>query len=101
MDYRYEGKLFGVGVVDIASDALSSVLLCILIRIFSKYSPGIFSMLIEIETAVKLDKKYYYPGYYIYGNRSMEYKAKFKPHERLNWETMQWEIQDDTEPGSK
>ena len=90
MDYRYDGKLFGVGVVDISSDALSSVYYAF-DPDFSKYSPGIFSMLVEIETAGKLDKKYYYPGYYIRGNRSMEYKAKFRPHEWLNWDTMQWE----------
>jgi arginine-tRNA-protein transferase len=89
MDYKYEGKLIGVGVVDISSDALSSVYFAF-DPDYSYYSPGIFSMLIEIETAKKLDKKYYYPGYYIDGNSSMSYKGKFRPHEYLDWESLTW-----------
>ena len=89
MDYRCEGSLIGIGVVDISSNALSSVYFAF-DPDYSARSPGIFSMLIEIETAKKLEKQYYYPGYYIEGNKSMSYKAQFKPHERLDWDTMEW-----------
>ena len=89
MDYRIEGCLIGTGVVDISSNALSSVYFAF-DPDYIAMSPGIFSMLIEIETAGKLGKKYYYPGYYIKDLKSMSYKAKFKPFERLNWNTMKW-----------
>ena len=89
MDYRIEGVLTGTGVVDISSNGLSSVYFAF-DPDYIAMSPGIFSMLIEIETAKKLGKKYYYPGYYIKDLKSMSYKAKFKPYERLDWEKMEW-----------
>ena len=93
MDYRLDERLIGSGVVDISSDALSSVYFAF-DPDYSRSSPGIFSMLIEIETAKKLGRRYYYPGYYIEGNRSMSYKGKFKPHESLDWDTFEWSERD-------
>ena len=89
MDYRDNGKLVAVGVIDISTDALSSVYFAF-DPDYSGRSPGIFSMLVEIETAKNMDKKYYYPGYYIKDNKSMSYKGRFRPHEYLDWETMCW-----------
>ncbi len=99
MDYKDGDRLIGVGVVDISSNALSSVYFAF-DPDYSKKSPGIFSMIVEIETAKNLGKKYYYPGYYISDSNSMSYKAKFKPYEALDWETFKWSEQsEDIYPG--
>ncbi len=89
MEYRISGKLIGIGVVDISDDALSSVYFAF-DPDYSSLSPGIFSTLIEIETAKQLGKRYYYPGYYIEGNSSMSYKGRFKPYESLDWSSFTW-----------
>ncbi len=89
MEYRSGGALFGTGYLDSASDGLSSVYFAF-DPDFSYLTPGILSCMIEIDTARTLGKKYYYPGYYVKGNSSMDYKTRFSPYEIYNWEDKKW-----------
>lgn len=82
MNYHVGGRLIGVGIVDEAQNALSSV--------YFYYDPeelyrrpGIFSMLREIELCALLGKRYHYLGYYVRNHPKMHYKTEFQPHEIL------------------
>lgn len=88
-NYYLEGRLIAFGVIDIGESGISSVYFCY-DPDFSKYSLGTYSALKEIELARELGKDYYYMGYYIQGNRSMEYKSKFGPLEKLDWDLSLW-----------
>ena len=94
MEYRIDKNLFGTGYIDISSDSLSSVYFAF-DPDYSHLSPGILSSIIEIHTAKTLGKKYYYLGYYVKNNRTMEYKLKFSPYELYNWTENKWEKKHD------
>lgn len=89
----YKGtELYGVGLVDVLSEGLSSVY-------FYHHpdwrpqAPGVFSVLTEIAFARRSRKAHLYLGYWIAENQSMQYKAKYKPHELL-----QAFVEDEQEP---
>jgi arginine-tRNA-protein transferase len=88
-EYYLNGKLFAIGFLDVSSEALSSIYFAYYPD-FEKYSPGTFSVLMEIEFAKSLGLKYYYLGYYIKNNKSMSYKNSFFPNEKFNWGSGLW-----------
>lgn len=47
-------------------------------------SLGTFCLLQTIELARRLGKAWVYLGFYVAGSRSMEYKARFRPHEIMD-----------------
>lgn len=75
----WEGsRMIGLGICDLIMDAWSSVYFffdpdC------SSYSPGHYSMLLEVELAREMGFEYYYPGFLIHGISAMEYKNKLRP----------------------
>ena len=82
---RGAGPLVAVCLTDVLADGLSMV--------YSFFepdedgrSPGTFMILEHIERARKLGLPYVYLGYWVDGSRKMEYKARFKPQERLGME---------------
>ena len=88
MDYYFDNRLVGVGIVDETKDGLSSD--------YFYYEPslrvrrfGIFSILKEIEFAIELGKDYLYLGYYIEEIPKMNYKVQFKPYELMIGEKWQ------------
>lgn len=87
--YRLEGKLVGVGFIDISKSGLSSVYFCYDTD-YSNLGLGVFSVLREIEYAKELGKEYYYLGYYIEENDSMKYKGRYAPYEILSWSRGEW-----------
>lgn len=89
-EYYLDNKLFGVGYLDVSSEALSSVYF-IYDTEYMKYSPGTLSIIREAQYAASIGLSYYYLGYYIEENRSMSYKNNFNLNEKLNWETGIWE----------
>ena len=89
MEYRSGGRLFGTGFIDYSDDSLSSVYFAF-DPDYSRLSPGILSCMAEIKTAAALGKKYYYPGYYVEGNSSMDYKIRFSPYEMYSWDEKSW-----------
>jgi arginine-tRNA-protein transferase len=82
MTYRKDGRLVGVGIVDLCADCLSSVY-----YFFepdeSRRSLGVFGVLQEIEECRHRGLSHWYAGYFIAGCPQMSYKANFRPHELL------------------
>ena len=79
---RGGGRLLAVALTDVLSDGLSMV--------YSFFDPdeedrslGTFMILEHIERAKKLGKPYLYLGYWVDGSPKMDYKARFRPQERL------------------
>lgn len=88
-EYHIDGKLAGVGFLDIAGNGLSSVYFMFGDE-YKEYSLGTFSILTEIEITRSLKKDYYYLGYYIEENRFMRYKNFFLPNQKMDWKTGKW-----------
>lgn len=81
-----QGKLVGVGVLDLTADALSSVYF-FWDPDFASFGLGTFSVLKEIALAKSLGLKHYYLGYFVPGSSAMEYKAHFGPAQVWNGES--------------
>lgn len=87
VQYRMDGKLFMVAVIDMLPECLSSVYL-FYDPDFDFISPGVYSSLSEILYVKQLSKylpslKYYYLGYYIHNVQKMKYKAQYQPSDLL------------------
>ncbi|MFN9718380.1 MAG: arginyltransferase [Planctomycetota bacterium] len=81
--YRHQGKLIGLGLVDVTPNVMSSI--------YFFHDPhwrdaglGTYSVLREIEDGRENNRKWLYMGYYIRDCGSMNYKNKFRPHEILS-----------------
>jgi arginine-tRNA-protein transferase len=79
---RGTGDLIAVSLTDEMNDGLSMV--------YSFYDPemadrslGTYMILDHIERARRLGLPYHYLGYWVEGSKKMDYKARFKPQERL------------------
>lgn len=80
--YRVGDELLGVAIVDRAADALSAVYF-FWNPAFASLSPGVYSVLKQIELCRRLDLEHLYLGLYIAPCKPMSYKCRFFPHERL------------------
>jgi arginine-tRNA-protein transferase len=78
----HNGRLAGLSIIDIVEDVLSSVYFFFDPDV-ARYSPGVYSMLLEIDLARQMGLSYYYPGYYIKDCPEMNYKARYGPAEIL------------------
>lgn len=79
--YRLDGRLVGVAVVDRADDALSAVYFYFDPE-FEPLSPGVFSIMKQLELCQVWGLRFLYLGLYIAECPSMAYKARYLPHER-------------------
>ncbi len=93
--YYIDDRLAGVGYTDVLPDGLSAIYFYY-DPDFRSLSPGTWNILSTIARARELELPYVYLGYYVRGSASMEYKAKFHPHEVLT-ATGTWERRDDPE----
>ena len=87
MEWKYEsdGRLVGVGFVDDLPIGLSAI--------YFMHDPdcldrslGTWNVLCLIEEARRRGLPHVYLGYHVAGCRSLEYKARFRPHELLDAE---------------
>jgi arginine-tRNA-protein transferase len=90
----FEDKLIALGLIDPGTQGLSSSYFFFDPDLV-KRSLGIYGALKEMLWAQKQNYKYYYLGYWVKGNKSMDYKAQFRPHEIYNWSLDIWEMKFD------
>jgi arginine-tRNA-protein transferase len=87
----YEGeKLVGLGFLDVGREGLSSVYF-VYDPSYAEYSPGVYSIIKEIDLAKSMGKIYYYLGLYCKGQKFLGYKDRFVPYETLDYETGIWQ----------
>lgn len=82
VEFRDQGVLRMVSVIDLLSDGLSSV--------YTFYDPdlphaslGVYNVLWQIELCRKLELEFVYLGYWIRESRKMAYKTRYRPAEGL------------------
>jgi arginine-tRNA-protein transferase len=92
--YRSEGRLVGLGLVDMTASVMSSI--------YFFHDPawreaalGTYSVLREISEGQAYGRQFLYMGYYISECGSMNYKNRFRPHQILkryvaDAETPEW-----------
>jgi leucyl-tRNA---protein transferase len=80
--YRAKGELVGVAVVDRGQDGLSAVYTYYDPE-YESLSPGVFSVLTQVELCKRWRLPYLYLGLYVEGCARMVYKGRYTPHERL------------------
>ncbi|AMK76079.1 MULTISPECIES: arginyltransferase [Methylomonas] len=78
VEFLIGGQLAAVAVVDVVSDGLSAVY-TFFDPDFADYSPGVYAVLWQIETAKQLGLEYLYLGYWIKDCRKMRYKIDYQP----------------------
>lgn len=84
MRYRVGDRLVGVGVVDLGKVGASSVYFYFdPSPEVARLSPGVFSVLHEIEWCRRTGREHLYLGLYVEGCERLDYKADYAPHERL------------------
>ena len=76
------GELVAISIVDIGATSLSAVYTHFLPHA-GKYSLGTFGVLKQIQLAQKTGRQFVYLGMYVAANRHLNYKARFKPQQRL------------------
>ena len=81
MRYRVDGRLIGVGILDMGEQDTSSVY-----YFFdpdeSRRSLGVFSVMVEIAWLRAQGGRFHYLGLYVEDCRHLLYKAAYRPHER-------------------
>lgn len=80
--YRREGRLVGVAVADRGATSLSAVY-TYYDPALAAWSPGVFSILTQLELCKEWGLTHMYLGLYIAGSEHMRYKGAYLPHERL------------------
>lgn len=86
-EFRDNGQLLAVAVVDVLPKALSAV--------YTFFEPaassrglGVYAVLAQITEAQQRGLPHVYLGYWVADSRKMDYKRRYQPQERLNGE--QW-----------
>ncbi|KAI0049645.1 hypothetical protein FA95DRAFT_1556740 [Auriscalpium vulgare] len=93
--YRLDGRLIGMGIIDILPNCVSSVYFMWEAE-FEKFSLGKLSALREISLAREihnagmLHMKYLYMGYYIHTCQKMKYKGEYGPSYLADPEDWSW-----------
>ncbi|WP_297193334.1 arginyltransferase [uncultured Campylobacter sp.] len=86
LSFYVEQKLVCVDLIDILEDGISSIY-CYYDPDYSHLNLGKFSLLTEINIALKNELSYIYLGYFVEGCKSLAYKADYSPNEILKGTT--------------
>ena len=78
----HRSELIAVSVTDVGASSLSAVY-CFFDPAQEKLSPGTFAILKQLELARALGCQWLYLGLYVEQNAHLNYKAKFRPQQRL------------------
>jgi arginyl-tRNA--protein-N-Asp/Glu arginylyltransferase len=82
LQFRREGQLVAVSIVDCGAQSLSAVY-TYFDPAFDRLSLGTYSILKQMQLAESTQRKYVYLGMYVAQNQHLNYKARFRPQERL------------------
>ena len=82
------GRLVGISIMDVGESSVSAVY-TLFDESAAKYSPGTFAVLKQIEWAAENQRRHVYLGLYVRDNVHLNYKARFKPQQRLQGGTWQ------------
>lgn len=88
VEFRQRQQLMAVAVTDVLPNALSAVY-TFFDPALSHFSPGVFSILWQIEEARRRGLKHLYLGYWIADSNKMRYKDQYRPLEAWNGRTWQ------------
>jgi arginyl-tRNA--protein-N-Asp/Glu arginylyltransferase len=89
----YDGnKLVASSYFDVGYYAVASIL-GLFHQAYSKFSLGIYTMLLEIDLAMQLGKKFYYPGYVLHKDPSFDYKLRLGNIQYHDWQN-HWQSYD-------
>ena len=80
--YLIAGEIIGVAIVDRGERSLSAVY-CYYDPSFGHFSPGVYSILYQLELCRRWGLAHLYLGLTIEGCKAMTYKRRYLPHERL------------------
>lgn len=83
------GRLIAASFLDVGRASASSIY-GVFDPAFSRRSPGILTMLREIEFAISRGLRHYYPGYGTRESGVYDYKKRFRGLETLDWATGRW-----------
>jgi arginine-tRNA-protein transferase len=89
VEMRLDGRLLAVSYLDVGNAAVSSVYAMFDPSIASR-SPGILTLLAEIEWARQARKTFLYPGYATAGPGIYDYKKSLRPLEYFHWASSAW-----------
>jgi leucyl-tRNA---protein transferase len=78
-------KLLAASFFDVGKTAASGIY-AIFAPEETARSLGIFTMLLEIDLAIKSGKEFYYQGYAYEGNSFYDYKKRFRALEKFDWQ---------------
>ncbi|TAE73895.1 MAG: hypothetical protein EAZ85_05820 [Bacteroidetes bacterium] len=85
VDVYLENKIIATSFFDIGKHCLVSIL-GLYDDEYKRYSLGNYTMLLEIEHAKSLEKKYYYPGYILKGCSLFDYKLELGEMQYYSWQ---------------
>lgn len=83
----HSGQLVAVSIIDVGKSSTSAVYTHF-DPAASRFSPGTYAILKQIEWAQSTGRQFVYLGMYVADNRHLNYKARFTPQQRLCGE--QW-----------
>lgn len=81
LEYRLDGRLVAVAISDRATEGLSAVYAFFDPR-DSRLSLGTYSIMKQLDLCREWGLRYLYLGLYVEGSPPMEYKTRYRPHER-------------------
>lgn len=80
--FYHADRLVAVSITDVAAESLSAVY-CYFDPEYSRLSPGTYAIMKQVELGRKYGLKQLYLGLYVEGNSHLNYKARYRPHQRL------------------
>ena len=84
-----EERLVAVSFFDVGEKGLASIM-GLFDQDFSKYSLGLYTMMLEVELGKEFGASYYYPGYVLDRTSSFDYKLRLGNYQRYDWNTKRW-----------
>lgn len=87
----YQGRLIAFGLLEAGHHSLSSQYF-VFDPVYGQRSLGTWGAIQEINWARQNQLEWYYLGYWIKENPSMDYKKNFRPHQLYDWSQSRWQF---------